>query len=60
MKSTEPEEWQPARDDHKNSRLTQKNYQQSQIREIVESLPDQSLISYLVQKYLKNSPTSRS
>jgi len=60
MKLIEQEEWQSARDEHKNPRLTQKKYPQSQIKEIVESLPDQSLISSLVQKYLKNSPTSKS
>ena len=60
MKSIKREDYQPARDKHKNPRLTQKKYQQNRIREIVENLPDQSLISSLVQKYLKNSPTSES
>ena len=60
MKSFKREDCQPARDEHKNPRLTQNNYQQSRIEEIVKNLPDQSLISNLVQKYLKNSPTSGS
>ncbi len=59
MKSIKREDCQPARDEHKNPHLTPRNYQQSQIREIVQNLPDQSLISTLVRKYINIPPPSK-
>jgi len=42
-----------------NLRLTQKDYQQIQIKAIEEGLPYQTLISSLVHKYLNGSLISR-
>ncbi len=42
-----------------NLRLTQKDYQQIQIRAIEEGLPYQSLIASIVHKYLNGKLTSR-
>ena len=41
-----------------NLRLTQKDYQQIQIRAIEEGIPYQTLISSIVHKYLNGSLTS--
>ena len=43
-----------------NLRLTQKDYQQIQIKAIEEGLPYQSLIASIVHKYLNGKLTSRS
>ena len=43
-----------------NLRLTQKDYQQIQIRAIEEGIPYQTLISSIVHKYLNGSLTSMS
>ena len=59
MKSIEREDCLLTRDEHRNPRLSPKNYQQSQIREIVQNLPDQSLISTLVRKYINIPPPSK-
>ncbi len=42
-----------------NLRLTQKDYQQIQIKAIEEGLPYQSLIASIVHKYLNGKLTSR-
>lgn len=42
-----------------NLRLTQKDYQQIQIRAIEEGIPYQSLIASIVHKYLNGSLISR-
>ena len=42
-----------------NLRLTQKDYQQIQIKAIEEGLPYQTLISSIVHKYLNGSLTSK-
>ncbi len=43
-----------------NLRLTQKDYQQIQIKAIEEGLPYQSLIASIVHKYINGKLTSRS
>jgi predicted DNA binding CopG/RHH family protein len=43
-----------------NLRLTQKDYQQIQIKAIEEGIPYQTLISSLVHKYLNGSLTPKS
>jgi predicted DNA binding CopG/RHH family protein len=43
-----------------NLRLTQKDYQQIQVKAIEEGIPYQTLISSIVHKYLNGSLTPRS
>jgi predicted DNA binding CopG/RHH family protein len=60
IESIEHEEWKPVKisnrkkDKRVNLRLTQKDYQQIQIKAMGEGLPYQSLIASIVHKYLLN------